>query len=126
MKCRGKTLALALCLAAAAVFGAPPESDLHIRPERMAEWNAWRFGLFIHWGPWSQTGIGYIWKIVREDPPDVREQRFELWRTFNPTRFDPKKWARAAKDAGMKYVVFVVKHHDGARERVRRHPYTGR
>lgn len=113
MNRRGKTLALALWLAAVAVFGAPPESDLHIRPERMAEWNAWRFGLFIHWGPWSQTGIGYIWKIAREDPPGAREQRFELWRTFNPTRFDPRKWARAAKDAGMKYVVFVVKHHDG-------------
>lgn len=110
---RGKTLAFSLGLAAAAVSAAPAEPDLHIRPERMAEWNAWRFGLFIHWGPWSQTGIGYIWKIVREDQPDVREQRFELWRTFNPTRFDPKKWARAAKDAGMKYVVFVVKHHDG-------------
>jgi alpha-L-fucosidase len=91
----------------------PPEPDLHVDPARLAEWNTWRFGMFIHWGPWSQTEIGYIWKLAMEDPPGVREQRFDLWRTFNPTKFDPKKWARAAKEAGMKYVVFVTKHHDG-------------
>ncbi|MEO6246431.1 MAG: alpha-L-fucosidase, partial [Opitutaceae bacterium] len=91
----------------------PPVADLHVDPARLAEWNAWRFGMFIHWGPWSQTEIGYIWKLAMEDPPGVREKRFDLWQTFNPTKFDPKKWARAAKDAGMKYVVFVTKHHDG-------------
>ena len=110
-------LALSLTAAAAAPAApaATPASDpeLHVSPARMKEWNDWRFGLFIHWGPWSQTGIGSIWKITQEDPPAVREQRFDLWRTFNPTKFDPKKWARAAKDAGMKYVVFVTKHHDG-------------
>ena len=89
------------------------ESDLFVSPERMEEWNDWRFGLFIHWGPWSQTEIGYIWHIVNDDPPGVREKRFELYKTFNPVNFDPQKWARAAKYAGMKYVVFVVKHHDG-------------
>ena len=36
-----------------------------------------------------------------------------LQTTFNPTKFDPGKWAAAAKDAGMKYVVFTTKHHDG-------------
>ncbi|WP_431215541.1 alpha-L-fucosidase [Puia sp. P3] len=37
----------------------------------------------------------------------------DLQKTFNPVRFDPSKWAAAAKDAGMKYVVFTTKHHDG-------------
>lgn len=93
--------------------GAVDRPDLLVSPARMRDWNDWRFGMFIHWGPWSQTQIGYIWKIVLEDPLGVREKRFELDKTFNPVRFDPKKWARAAREAGMKYVVFVAKHHDG-------------
>jgi alpha-L-fucosidase len=121
MNLRAQAVGLALAVAALSAFGsrdlaaqpAPLEPDLHVNPARLAEWNGWRFGMFIHWGPWSQTKIGYIWKITLEDSPKVREQRFDLWKTFNPTQFDPKKWARAAKDAGMKYVVFVVKHHDG-------------
>ena len=84
-----------------------------VSKERMQEWNDWKFGLFIHWGPWSQTGIGAIWQITRKDPPEVREKRFELYKTFNPVKFDPNEWARLAKEAGMKYVVFVTKHHDG-------------
>ena len=113
---RAITALVVLLASSGALAGAPapdPDPNLYVSPARMKEWNDWRFGMFIHWGPWSQTEIGYIWKIVREDPPGVREQRFDLWRTFNPTKFDPKKWARAAKNAGMKYVVFVTKHHDG-------------
>lgn len=86
---------------------------LMVSEASLAKWNDWRFGLFIHWGPWSQTKVGYIWKMTSEDSPAERQQRFELYRTFNPVRFDPRKWARAAREAGMKYVVFVTKHHDG-------------
>lgn len=81
--------------------------------ERMEEWNDWKFGLFIHWGPWSQTGIGSIWQIVRKDTGTVRDERFNLYRTFNPTEFDPAEWAKIAKSAGMRYMVFTTKHHDG-------------
>jgi len=70
-------------------------------------------GLFIHWGPWSQSEIGAIWQIVKKDEPGVREKRFDLYRTFNPTEFDAAEWAAAARDAGMRYVVFTTKHHDG-------------
>ncbi len=87
--------------------------DLYVKPERLEEWNDWRFGLFIHWGPWSQREVGYIWKMTMEEDRVEGEKSFDLWKTFNPTEFDPRKWAKAAKDAGMKYVVFVVKHHDG-------------
>ncbi len=90
-----------------------PNSDLHISPERMEEWNDWRFGLFIHWGPWSQREVGYIWKMVNEENKEVGSRSFDLYKTFNPVNFNPSKWAKAAKAAGMKYVVFVVKHHDG-------------
>lgn len=92
---------------------ASKSENLYVLPERMEEWNDWRFGLFIHWGAWSQTEVGYIWKMVNEEPREIGETRFDLYKTFNPTEFDPKKWARAAKEAGMKYVVFVTKHHDG-------------
>lgn len=47
------------------------EEDLYVMPERMEEWNDWRFGMFIHWGAWSQTEIGYIWKMVNEEPREI-------------------------------------------------------
>lgn len=103
------------------LFGAAPEVptvstktvNLAASPERMAEWNDWRFGLFVHWGPWSQSANGSIWRIVGDFPPDQRARQFDYWKTFNPEKFDPAAWAKAAKAAGMRYVVFVVKHHDG-------------
>jgi len=90
-----------------------PEEQLYVSKERLEEWNDWRFGMFIHWGPWSQREVGYIWKMVNEETKEVGSKSFDLWETFNPVDFDPAKWAKAAKNAGMKYVVFVVKHHDG-------------
>lgn len=78
----------------------------------------------MHWGPYSQWGIVESWSICPEDegwcvPDTVKDyfaykKRYEsLPKTFNPVKFDPVKWAKAAKDAGMKYVVFTTKHHDG-------------
>lgn len=87
--------------------------DRRASVETMEKWNDWKFGLFIHWGPWSQTEIGAIWKIVKSDTPEEREQRFELYKTFDPVNFDPYEWAEIAENAGMKYMVFTTKHHDG-------------
>lgn len=78
----------------------------------------------MHWGPYSQWGIVESWSICPEDeswclPDTVKDyfaykKRYEnLQKTFNPIKFDPVKWAKAAKNAGMKYVVFTTKHHDG-------------
>jgi alpha-L-fucosidase len=77
----------------------------------------------MHWGPYSQWGVVESWSICAEDEgwcrrnlPDYIEykRRYEdLKKTFNPVNFDPAKWARAAREAGMKYVVFTTKHHDG-------------
>ncbi len=89
-----------------------------------------KFGLFMHWGIYSQWGCIESWPLVEADPwarPDdlpawlernkdidrFRNDYWELSKTFNPTRFDPQKWADAAKYAGMKYMVFTTKHHDG-------------
>jgi len=100
-----------------------PDPDLKIQ-QRIGEWQDIKFGLLMHWGPYSQWGIVESWSICPEDEgwcvPDTvkdyfayKKQYENLGKTFNPLKFDPEKWAKAAKDAGMKYVVFTTKHHDG-------------
>lgn len=81
----------------------------------------------MHWGTYSQWGIVESWSICPEEygwcerkkgtnPQDYNTYLKEyegLKDTFNPVKFNPEKWAKAAKEAGMKYVVFTTKHHDG-------------
>jgi len=96
--------------------------------QRLEEWQDLKFGFFMHWGPYSQWGVVESWSICPEDVGWAIEgqkkgvansyneyvQKYEaLKNTFNPTKFAPEKWAAAAKDAGMKYMVFTTKHHDG-------------
>ena len=103
-----------------------PETD-PLAAEKIREWQELKFGLLMHWGTYSQWGIVESWSICPEeydwcrrvsgsDPGNyntyVREYE-ALKTTFNPVKFDPEKWARAAKNAGMRYVVFTTKHHDG-------------
>ncbi len=100
-----------------------PDPDPLIQ-KRIEDWQDIKFGLLMHWGPYSQWGIVESWSICPEDEPwcvpDTVKDYFaykkkyeNLGKTFNPTKFDPEKWAKAAKNAGMKYVVFTTKHHDG-------------
>jgi alpha-L-fucosidase len=104
-----------------------PDPDPLIQ-QRLEEWRDLKFGLLMHWGPYSQWGIVESWSICPEDVgwgawawkpgvadsyEDYRKRYEELPRTFNPVKFNPEKWAAAAKDAGMKYMVFTTKHHDG-------------
>ena len=69
-------------------------------------------GLFIHWGPNSQVGTEISWPLYNASEDYIRKY-YGLAATFNPTAFDPAEWARLAKLAGMEYVVFTAKHHDG-------------
>jgi alpha-L-fucosidase len=69
-------------------------------------------GLFIHWGPNSQVGTEISWPLYNASE-DFIKKYYALAETFNPTAFDPTEWARLAKLAGMEYVVFTAKHHDG-------------
>ena len=91
--------------------------------KNLEEWQNLKFGFMMHWGPYSQWGVVESWSICSEDVPWCRRKTdnyvdyvkayTELKNTFNPTKFNPKKWAAAAKDAGMKYLIFTTKHHDG-------------
>lgn len=97
--------------------------------KRISEWQDLKFGMLMHWGPYSQWGVVESWSICPEDlnfTAGARQKKFpemdylsylnayeKLQTTFNPTNFNPDKWAAAAKDAGMKYLVFTTKHHDG-------------
>jgi alpha-L-fucosidase len=69
-----------------------------------------RFGMFIHWGVYSILGDGE-WVMNNQDIP---ADRYRLLPTFfNPTAFDAEKIVTLAKEAGMKYITFTSKHHDG-------------
>ena len=69
-----------------------------------------RFGMFIHWGLYAIPSRGEWVRSTEQIPVEEYEPFFE---EFNPVDYDPKVWARAAKDAGMKYAVLTAKHHDG-------------
>ncbi len=77
---------------------------------RMRWWKEARFGIFIHWGPVSIMGTEIGWSRGNEVPVEVYDN---LYKQFNPVKFDPQQWARLFKEAGAKYVVIVTKHHDG-------------
>lgn len=91
-----------------------------VRESRLDSW--WRdakFGLFLHWGPASLSGAEISWGMKSRIEGGPEHQRVErdvymnLYRQFNPVKFDADQWMQLAKEAGMKYVVFITKHHDG-------------
>lgn len=69
-----------------------------------------RFGMFIHWGIYAVHAKGEWYASIAKVPPERYAQYFE---TFHPVDYDPKRWARMAKNAGMRYAVLTAKHHDG-------------
>ena len=69
-----------------------------------------RFGMFIHWGLYAIPSRGE-WVRSNEKMTDEEYQRY--FNEFDPSYYDPKEWARIAKEAGMKYAVMTAKHHDG-------------
>ena len=95
--------------------------------ERIRWFTEARFGMFIHWGPvtltarnigWSRDAYRSGYHLQPKDNPgldfttpgDLYDILYKFW---NPVKFDADEWMQTAVDAGMKYVVLVVKHHDG-------------
>lgn len=95
--------------------------------KKLDEWQDMKFGLLMHWGAYSQWSIVESWSICPEDygwcerkkgtnPGSYNEyvKEYEgLKETFNPIKFNPEKWSKAALAAGMRYMIFTTKHHDG-------------
>ena len=80
------------------------------KEERLEWWKDARFGMFIHWGPVSIKGTEIGWSRGREIPVEEYDL---LYKQFNPVKFNAPEWVKIAKAAGMKYIVFTSKHHDG-------------
>jgi alpha-L-fucosidase len=73
-----------------------------------------KFGMFIHWGPYSQASVEASWPIMRPEPGGITEADYRaLPKTFNPVKFDPEAFVDLARSAGQRYMVFTTKHHDG-------------
>ena len=69
-----------------------------------------RFGLFVHWGIYS-VGERHEQELWRFGTPREEYERYA--ECFNPVNFNPRAWLDAAENAGMQYLVFTAKHHDG-------------
>ena len=90
--------------------------------EKLETWRDQKFGMIIHWGLYAVPGMIESWALCSEDwvsrdtnsnYADFKNWYWGLKKDFNPVKFNPDQWAQAAKDAGMRYLVFTTKHHDG-------------
>jgi alpha-L-fucosidase len=83
--------------------------------ERLKRFNDAKFGMFIHWGPYSLASVEASWPIMRpQQYGGITELEYRaLPQRFNPVQFDPRAWVKLAKAAGQRYMVFTSKHHDG-------------
>ncbi|MBC7287345.1 MAG: alpha-L-fucosidase, partial [Armatimonadetes bacterium] len=96
--------AVALSVLTSTAWGADPHA------EALQWFKQARFGMFIHWGIYSILGRGE-WVMHNEKIPV--EEYEKLQQQFNPTRFNADEWVLLAKQAGMRYMTFTSKHHDG-------------
>ena len=92
--------------------------------DKLDKWQDKKFGVLFHWGLYSVPGIVESWSICSEDvdwigrkvnlPYDeYKKWYFNLKDSLNPVDFNPEQWADIMDRAGMKYMVFTTKHHDG-------------
>ena len=123
-----KRIFLTLLLALAGASGLRGQSDGYEWPtdpqvlEKLDRWQDLKFGVLMHWGLYSVPGIVESWNLCNEDwivrPEGSTYEGYKQWywglsKVFNPVDFDPGQWASVFEDAGMKYMIFTTKHHDG-------------
>jgi alpha-L-fucosidase len=128
-------LCLSVCSWAEVDLSAVPQihESKEQRDERMQWFRDAKFGLFVHWGPCSITATEISWGRDAVRTMDIRDgqkpsENIEkygydffipgdlydsLYKYFNPVKFDADAWVKTAQDAGMQYIVFTAKHHDG-------------
>lgn len=90
------------------------------KEDRIKWWREARFGMFIHWGVYSEAGGewkgrevgGYAEHLMRKEKI-TRKDYLDLASKFNPIKFNADEWVKTAKAAGMHYMVITAKHHDG-------------
>ncbi len=81
-------------------------------PAAVESWQDQKFGMRIHWGPYSVLGLDASWPLQRSSK-EFQSIYFTLYQVFNPMDFNADGWADLAERAGMKYFVFTTRHHDG-------------
>jgi len=86
-----------------------------LKPKQTAGDTDWfvgdRFGMFIHWGLYALPSRHEWVQSQEKIAPEAYYERY--FKRFDPCKYDPRKWAIAAREAGMKYVVLTSKHHEG-------------
>ena len=131
-----ETVLLLICLTSFLCVFSQGNDQLHKDWEKMhdsktvvfKDYNDLKFGMFIHWGVYSK--LGGNWKGVSITPEThgvqatlgewimysaqiPRDEYREVAKTFNPVGFNAEEWVKLAKEAGMRYIVVMPKHHDG-------------
>ena len=98
------------------------QADGYVWLDKLHQWQDLKFGVLLHWGIYSVPGIVESWSICDENwikrDTTMTYQQYTDWYygfadQFCPRQFDASQWARACRDAGMRYMVFTTKHHDG-------------
>ncbi len=111
---------LVFCILIGCSTASAAEGKTFSKAERLAWFNEARFGMFIHWGlysnpagEWKGKKIGGIGEWIQRAAQIAPADYEKLKDIFNPVKFDADAWAKTAKEAGMKYIVITTKHHDG-------------
>jgi alpha-L-fucosidase len=111
----GCCLAVAALSAGEAMPAAPPRPY----PERLQWWAEARFGVFIHWGPVSLKETEISWSRANTNPacpnqgPIPAAVYDNLYKEFNPSKFNAEQWVNTVAAAGARYMVLTAKHCDG-------------
>jgi alpha-L-fucosidase len=89
-------------------------SFLQTPPEGLRWFNEAKFGMFIHWGPCSLASVEISWPIMVPSPWNITQQEYvNLYKRFDPVKYDPDEWLDLAEAAGQRYMIPITKHHDG-------------